>query len=113
MKVRINFDIDVTKLDKARFYAGKKGTYCNMSALVDLDNLDQYGNSGFITQAKKKDEPKELKLPILGNSKVVWREGHEQQQQVGVANAYAQMSGNQPIQGNDPIDFEDDQSIPF
>jgi hypothetical protein len=108
MKVRINFDIDVTKLDKARFYHGKKGIYCNMSALVDLDNLDQYGNSGFITQAKKKEEPKELKLPILGNSKVVWREGAEQQQEAGMNNAYQQMSQQQAPETNN---FDDDISF--
>jgi len=108
MKVRINFDIDVTKLDKARFYQGKKGIYCNMSALVDLDNLDQYGNSGFITQAKKKEEPKELQLPILGNSKVVWREGEEQQQQQGMQQAQQAMGNEAP----EPVtDFDDD--IPF
>ncbi len=77
MKVRINLSVDVTKLDKERFYRGKKGTYCNMTALVDIDELDQYGNSGFITQAKNKDEPKELKLPILGNAKIVWKENSQ------------------------------------
>jgi hypothetical protein len=47
--------------------------------LVDLNELDQYGNSGFITEAKKKDEPKDLRLPILGNTKIVWREEEQQQ----------------------------------
>jgi hypothetical protein len=54
-KIRINASIDVTKLDKSRFFKGDKGTYCNITMLVDLNELDQYGNSGFITEAKKKD----------------------------------------------------------
>ena len=74
MKYRINFSIDVTKLDKNRFYKGKKGTYCNLTASVDMDEANQYGDNGFVTEAKSKDEPRDLKLPILGNAKVVWCE---------------------------------------
>ncbi len=65
MKIRLNLQIDVTKLDKSRFYKGEKGTYCNITTMVDLDNEDQYGNHGFITQSKNKHEPKDLQLPIL------------------------------------------------
>ena len=80
MKIRINLQIDVTKLDKSRFYKGEKGTYCNITTVIDLDNADQYGNHGFITQSKNKDEPKDLQLPILGNGKIVWREEQQAQQ---------------------------------
>lgn len=80
MKIRINLQIDVTKLDKTRFYKGEKGTYCNVTTMIDLDNADQYGNHGFITQSKNKDEPKDLQLPILGNGKIVWREEQPQHQ---------------------------------
>ena len=104
MKVRINFDIDVTKLDKTRFFKGEKGTYCNMTAMVDLDNTDEYGNNGFITEAKKKEEPKELRLPILGNSKIVWRE--EVQQQAPQYQQATQQPATMPV--DDDLD-----NIPF
>ena len=104
MKIRINFDIDVTKLDKTRFFKGEKGTYCNMTAMVDLDNTDEYGNNGFITEAKKKEEPKELRLPILGNSKIVWRE--EVQQQAQQYQQAAQQPATMPV--DDDLD-----NIPF
>ena len=90
-KIRINASIDVTKLDKSRFFKGDKGTYCNITMLVDLNELDQYGNSGFITEAKKKDEPKDLRLPILGNTKIVWRE-EEQQQAATIAAPSAKLN---------------------
>jgi hypothetical protein len=102
-KIRINASIDVTKLDKSRFFKGDKGTYCNITMLVDLNELDQYGNSGFITEAKKKDEPKDLRLPILGNTKIVWREEEQQQ----APQQYQQQAPQQQA----PDNFDDD--IPF
>ncbi len=106
MKVRINLQIDVTKLDKARFYKGEKGTYCNLTTLVDIDVADQYGNNGFITQSKNKDEPKELQLPILGNNKIVWRENQEQVHQQGMQQAQQAVNNSVP-------DFDDSEKIPF
>lgn len=106
MKVRINLQVDVTKLDKTRFYKGEKGTYCNLTTVVDIDVADQYGNNGFITQSKNKGEPKELQLPILGNNKIVWRDNQEQVHQQGVQQA--QQAVEQPAQFDDDLD-----SIPF
>ena len=105
MKVRINLNIDVLKLDKGRFFTGDKGTYCDITTVIDLDNPDQYGNHGFITQSKNKDEPKDLQLPILGNAKIVWKEGQEQVQQQGMQQA------QQAVNSNGGGSFDDD--IPF
>ena len=110
MKIRLNLQIDVLKLDKARFYVGEKGTYCNITTVIDLDDEDQYGNHGFITQSKNKDEPKDLQLPILGNGRIVWREEQQAQQQ------QPQQQAQQTPQQQSPAPGEGgnfDDSIPF
>ena len=76
-KVGVELRIDVTKIDKARIFTGKKGKYLTMTAFIDLDTQDQYGNNGMITHAKLEGEDK---APILGNSKVFWRDDQPQQQ---------------------------------
>ena len=48
--VGISASIDVTKIDKAKLIDGKKGTYLNITAFVNLDEKDQYDNNGMITQ---------------------------------------------------------------
>lgn len=70
-RIGINMSIDVTKLDKSRFYKGEKGTYLSLTAFINLDEKDQYGNAGFITQELSKEEREaKSQLPILGNSKI-------------------------------------------
>ena len=70
-KIGISMSIDVTKLDKARFYKGEKGTYLSLTAFVNLDEKDQYDNNGFITQELSKEErDNKSQLPILGNSEI-------------------------------------------
>lgn len=82
MKVGINLKIDVTKIDKARLYKGKKGTYLDAQVFVDVDEADQYGNNGMITQAVSKDERAAgEKGAILGNCKVFWRDQAQEQAQ--------------------------------
>jgi hypothetical protein len=76
MKVGLNFSIDVTKLDKERFVKGKKGTYANLTTFVDIDNVDQYDNNGFISQSISKEERTNgVQLPILGNVRVIYKDG--------------------------------------
>lgn len=75
MKVGISLKIDVTKIDKTRLFEGKNGAkYLDLTTFIDLAEEDQYGNHGFITQSKKKEEGKEVQLPILGNTKVFWQD---------------------------------------
>lgn len=109
MKVGIELRIDVTKIDKARLYKGEKGTYLTMTAFVDLDQVDQYDNNGMITHKKEKDE--QGNTPILGNTKVFWKDDvqHAQPPQQAPQQTPAQPS---PMSENPrPDDFDDD--IPF
>jgi hypothetical protein len=105
-KVGISIKLDVSKLDKTRFFKGQKGTYCDLTAFVDLDELDQYGQSGFITQSATKEEREQgVKLPIVGNSTVFYKDSGQQQTQSGY-----QQPQSQP-QAQPADDF--DQDIPF
>lgn len=100
-KVGVALKIDVTNIDKARLFEGKKGKYLDATAFIDLDELDQYGNSGMITQDVTKEERDAgTKGPILGNVKVFWSDdgGAPQQSQ-------PQHGGKAP----EPVDdFDDD-----
>lgn len=79
MKLGIEFSIDVTKIDKARLYKGKKGTYLTMTTFVDLDQKNEYGDNGFVSHKKEKDE--QGHTPILGNAKVFWSDQQQAPQQ--------------------------------
>lgn len=74
-KIALSLKINVSQIDKARLFKGQKGQYLDMTIFVDLDQLDQYGNSGMITQDVSKDEKQQgVKGNILGNGKVFWVE---------------------------------------
>ena len=82
-KVGVTLKIDVTKIDKSKLFNGAKGTYLDAQVFIDLDELDQYGNSGMITQAvSKEDRDAGQKGAILGNAKLFWKDAgqHPQQQ---------------------------------
>jgi hypothetical protein len=82
MKLGISVRIDVTKIDKSRLYKGEKGTYLDLTTIIDLENQDQYGNNGFIAQSVTKEEREQkVQTPILGNTKVFWRDSGEPQAQ--------------------------------
>jgi hypothetical protein len=102
-KIGVSLKINVSKIDKARLYVGKKGTYLDATVFIDLDELDQYGNSGMISQSVSQEERQAgTKGEVLGDSKVFWRDE-------GQAPQAARPQGNS---GPDPVDdFEDD--IPF
>jgi hypothetical protein len=105
-KVGVSLKVDVLKIEKARLFAGAKGKYLDCTVFIDLDELDQYGQSGMITQDVSKDEKQQgVKGPILGNAKVFWSEnGSAPQKQ---ASAVPQgKSAPEPVD-----DFLDD--IPF
>ena len=79
MKVGISIKIDVTKIDKARLYKGKKGTYLDLTTFINTDEKDEYDNNGFITQSPTEQERQEkTKMPILGNVQVFWTEGRNE-----------------------------------
>lgn len=100
-KVGVTLKIDVNKIDKSKLFKGAKGTYLDAQVFIDLDELDQYGNSGMITQAvSKEDRNAGQKGAILGNAKVFWKDA---------AQAPQQQAPQQQQQAH--VDFEDD--IPF
>ncbi len=81
-KVGVSLKVDVTKIEKARLFSGQKGKYLDATVFIDLDELDQYGNSGMITQDVTKEEKQAgTKGPILGNAKVFWRDQGQAPQQ--------------------------------
>jgi len=90
-KVGVRLKIDVSKIEKARLFKGEKGTYLDATVFINLDELDQYGNSGMITQdVNSKERESGVNGAILGNCKVFWSDGvakqqPQQQQQQGYA----------------------------
>lgn len=83
-KVALSLKINVSQIDKARLFSGQKGKYLDCTIFVDLDQLDQYGNSGMITQDVSKEEKQQgVKGNILGNGKVFWKEGGQTPQTQG------------------------------
>jgi len=104
--IGLNFSIDVTKLDKTRFYQGKKGTYANLTVFVDSEQ-SQYGDNGIISeQLSKEEREQKLQLPIIGNAKIFYTKD---------ADNFAQQKTQQTAPAHHetpPIeDFDDD--IPF
>lgn len=78
-KIGVSLKIDVSKIEKARLFQGQKGTYLDATVFIDINDLDQYGNSGMITQDVKKEEKQQgVKGAILGNCKVFWNDAGQQ-----------------------------------
>jgi len=71
----ISASIDLTKIDKAKIYEGKKGKYYPITVVLN-DEPGQYGDSGYIMTEQTKEE-RDAKNPkqYLGNVKVVWTNG--------------------------------------
>jgi len=104
-RISVTLKIDVTKIDKAKLFKGAKGTYLDANVFIDLDNEDQYGNHGMITQQVTKEEREAgIKGNILGNGKIVWR---DEQQAAPAPSAPPQQIPPPP----DMDAFDDD--IPF
>lgn len=87
-KIGISLKINTSVIDMARLFAGQKGNYLDCTIFVELGELDQYGNSGMITQDVSKEEKAQgVKGNILGNGKVFWVENGQAPQQAGQAPA--------------------------
>ena len=104
-KVGLNLSVDVTKLDKSKFYEGKNGAkYANLTVFVD-SSPDQYGqNGGIIEQQTKEEQDAGNSKNYVGNAKIFWTMD---------ADNFRQQSKQQaPAHHQPPTDdFEDD--IPF
>ncbi len=103
-KIGVSLKIDVTKIDKARLFEGKKGKYLDATVFIDMDNQGEYGDNGMITQDVSKDEKAQgVKGNILGNCKVFWRDDGQ--------SGYSQAPAQQNTGGGAMDDFDSD--IPF
>jgi len=89
MSALINFSLNVAKLPKEKFIAGKDGAvYINLT--MSVNDETRYGNNVgvFVSQTQEEREAKKPKT-YLSNGKVVWNNGtivnaekQEQQEQV-------------------------------
>jgi len=116
-KIGVSLKIDVRKIEKERLFKGAKGTYLDATVFIDLDQLDQYDNSGMITQDVKKEEKDSgVKGPILGNCKLFWTEGGQAPQQQPQRQQPAQQGFTGQAPGMQPTgqeDWDDGSGIPF
>ena len=117
-KIGVSLKIDVSKIEKARLFKGAKGTYLDATVFIDTSELDQYGNSGMITQDVKKEEKQNgIKGAILGNCKVFWSDSEQPQQAQGgyQQQGYQQRPAPQPQQPQPQLPPGDEWSddIPF
>jgi hypothetical protein len=81
-KIGVSLKINVSEIDKARLFKGKKGYYLDATVFIDVNELDQYGNSGMITQdVSKEEKAQNVKGNILGNCKVFWNDSGQAPQQ--------------------------------
>mgnify|MGYP003117148210 FL=1 len=72
MSALINFNLNVAKLPKEKFVAGKDGAvYVNLTMAVNDET--RYGNntSVYVAQSKEEREAKKQRQ-YLGNGKVLW-----------------------------------------
>lgn len=80
MKIGVALKIDVTKLDKARFFRGQKGIYADLTCFIDTENTSEFGDNGTISQSVSQEERKNgVNLPICGNAKIFYTDGGNSQ----------------------------------
>jgi hypothetical protein len=85
-KQMIQLKIDVSKIDKTKLYNGKKGTYLDATLFLN-DQVDQYGNHGFIVQSVSKEERESgVKGTVLGNVKIFQKAEQSENQNIGSDN---------------------------
>ena len=100
-KIALSLKIDLAKMDMNRIFNGKNGAqYLDATIFVNMDELDQYGNSGMITQDVSKEEKQQgVKGNILGNGKVFWVENGQAPQPQGQAQGGYQQQAAPQQQG--------------
>ena len=65
----ISINIDVNKIDKARLFKGKKGTYLDC-VLIETPN-SEYGDYMVVESVSKEEREQGVKGTILGNGKII------------------------------------------
>ena len=111
MKVAVNFSINVTKLDKTRFFETKNGAkYVDLTCFISPEEPDQFGQHGGIQQSTTQDERAAgTKMAYVGNVKAFWGDGVNIVKEASSSSA-PQSSGNAPQSSGQPSFSED---IPF
>jgi hypothetical protein len=118
MKLGISIKINVSDIEKSRLFKGEKGVYLDLTTFIDLDNQDQYGNNGFISQSVTKEErDNKVQTTILGNCKVFYKKDEQQpaqqQQQYQQSPQQASQSFQQPPPQQQQAPQDDFDGIPF
>ena len=74
MSAIVNFNLNVKKLPKENFIAGKSGVWVNLT--MSINEETRFGNNAsvYVTQTKEEREAKKPKN-FLGNGQVVWNNG--------------------------------------
>ena len=107
MTIGVSIKIDVSKIDKELLFKGQKGTYLDATVFLDPSNPDEYGNNGRVSQSVSKEaRAAGEKGNILGNVKVFWQGGPNQESQPKPA-------GQQAPSAPSSFDNFDDSEIPF
>lgn len=94
-KIGVSLKIDVSKLDKSRFFKANSGAvYVDLTVFLDPDNEGQYGDHGIISQSTSKEErDNNVQMPIVGNGKIFY--GLQELKAAGNNQAPAQHQGQQ------------------
>ena len=81
MKIGVNISIDVTKIEKARIVEGKNGAkYVDLVAFIDIDQQNEYGKNGSVTQnCTKEERDAKVQMPFIGSVKVFYKDEGQQQ----------------------------------
>ena len=86
----INVKVDVSKLDKDRFFKGKKGIYCDLVLIPTPES--QFGTWGIVQKSTKEERDSGSKMPFVGNAD--FSEGGQQQNRDGGATTSTYSDGN-------------------
>ena len=96
--IGVNLKINVAKIDKSKLYKGTEGTYLDVTAFIDTDNQDKFGNNGMLTQSVSKEEREAgTRGVILGNSKVFFQGESKQNSSPKQANSFEDLSDDIPF----------------
>lgn len=111
MATIIKLKIDVTKLDKERFFKGSKGTYADL--VIREVEPGEYGDTHIVSQDLTKEEreqnkvlpaDKKKRMPIIGNGRAFTFNDTPRQAS----------SNNSPAPATTPTPSkEDDSDLPF
>lgn len=110
---KITAKLDVTKIEKARLYVGKKGTYLDL-ILIPTPN-SPYGDDFMVCQSVSREERAAgVRGAALGNARFI----RSQQRQAPApaqrpSRASREYHVDHPSQPEPPTDGLDDDDIPF